>query len=228
MKSAIVAIAILAVTAGAVVWLETDSQAGKESNSYARRIPLSIGRWKGEELPSSADVERILGTTDLLTRKYFNENDEQVEFAAVFAKDNRRAAHPPEICYKGEGYEIEAPSQRTYILEWPDSGFQPGTDAVASFASSASVELTVQDVVFRKDSERILVQYWFKTGSFCTSNLLVHEWHMLKNNILGRHASNALLRVSTVVRHDQTVEEARALIEDFCRQVFPYTIASMP
>ena len=124
-KHLLIATVVLAATALLTVVLEREAPVKTRGHSFARRIPLKFGRWRGEELPVGEAVVETLETDDVLMRSYTKDTGEKIVFAAVFAMDNRRAAHPPEICYRGQGWSVEGKSNARHRVRTPASGYIP-------------------------------------------------------------------------------------------------------
>jgi len=229
-KPFIIIAAILAVSAAAIIHFEMEPPSVDKKHGFARRIPLEFGEWKGEELPNHPDVIRILRTDDLLMRIYTGSAKVQVVFAAVFAENDRSAAHPPEICFQGQGWSIEGYARRTYPVSRAD--FEPGETKLEKIAHlDEPANFTFSELIIRRGAdERQLVHYWYKTGPECSSSLIAHEWQMLINNLRGHNTTNSLLRVSTNVRSSrpEDIQAARELVTKFCQDIYPYTLAAMP
>jgi len=239
-KHIILTLAILAVTASVTVYLEIKPSVAKKNFSFARRIPLTLGVWRGEEMKVSQAVINTLLTDDLLMRSYTNHKRQTVIFAAVFATDNRRAAHPPEICYRGQGWSVEGKTSRCFPVNLPAGGYVPPSEENGEAGPQKLGHVTLLEepvdfaftelIIRHKSGQRQVVHYWYKTGGRSTNNLLLHEWHMLVNNAFHRGSTNSLLRVSCEARSESQgdIMAARLVVQDFCKAVFPYTIASMP
>jgi len=237
-----VAIVILAATAIVTVALERDAprETDRQGHSFAKRIPLEIGQWEAEELPVAPAVVEMLDTDDVLMRSYKNGKDQQIVFAAVFAMDNRRAAHPPEICYQGAGWSVEGKSDVHYTVQPPADGYIPpanenGQATPGELRPLTSlgdpINFTFTELIIRHpDGRHQVVHYWYKTGGKTTNSQIWHEYHMFLNNILYRGSSNSLLRVSASARtlSAEHIQAARAAVEDFSKAVYPYTLAAMP
>ncbi len=72
-------------------------------------IPYDIGQWHGEDLKLKEYVYKILGSKNVLSRRYSLDNDSQQVFLTIVASDNdRRVVHPPEVCLKGGGEKVIA------------------------------------------------------------------------------------------------------------------------
>jgi len=230
-KAMIISLCLLAVAAGGVVILERGGEASGGGVMHARRIPLRFGEWRGVEHLSDDKVSEILGTPDNLMRTYTNEEGREVIFAAVFAENNRRAAHPPEQCYRGQGMELVYKTYRTYPMPLPAGGYVSGDVVITDLSVGETMDFRVRELIVAKGSQRKVVHYWFKTGKRCTSSFVRHEINMFSNALFGSApVSNALLRVSSYAESDseKDIEAARRAVQAFAQAVFPYTISALP
>lgn len=188
-------------------------------SEYAKKIPRVLGPWIGpdEDVPPDPLTVKILRTTDMIGRRYQHKDRaaEAVDLAVVFAVDNRRAVHAPEMCYAGAGWELAAP-KRFLAYEAPDADGQPTRYEVA--------ELLLQKGGLQ------LVHYWFKAGSASTPRSFRHTLTLWWNNLRGKHATNALIRTATDVS-DQTedsIKRSRRRLADFHRRLFPEALRVLP
>ena len=72
-------------------------------------LPLTIGRWVGEDLPLSEAVVRVTDTDDYVHRVYQNRGGPGVVslFLAYGVRFRDLAPHRPEVCYPGAGWTLE-------------------------------------------------------------------------------------------------------------------------
>jgi EpsI family protein len=167
----------------------------------AANIPLVAGEWYGVEEPISEETKRILETDDVITRSYsvLGENEPPVQMAVVYSPDNRRVAHPPEVCYKGAGWEC---SEKVIVEH---EGIPPLVRLkLASNRSS-------QDVVL----------YCYKAGDDMTANYYRQQFNIITNQILMKATSSALLRFSTGVMPNESHKDAERRIVRFVREILP-------
>jgi len=246
-KPAIISITILAVTTAIVLFFEQEPAVSKAKRHFARRIPLQLGEWKGSEEPLDPEVVEVLGTDDMLMRNYVNNAGDVVTFAAVFAKDNRRAVHEPMVCYNAQGWSVQQKGVARYAVRPPASGYIPltGYDDVAGadggdpkappelhqiteFADP--VELRPMELVIRQDRRWRVVHYYYKTGRRTTFSQHWHVINMCINKVMTREASNALVRISTNCRSGspEDIQAAKDLVREFSRLIYPYIIAGLP
>ncbi len=169
----------------------------RQAEAYGLMIPRQIGEWTSRELPLSDSTYEILETRDVIVREYANAEREAVYLAVIFAENNRKVAHPPEVCYAGAGYQVE--SKRARRL---------------------SPELIAAELVLVKPGERELVLYWYGLGGFFTPNYYSQQLRVVLRQVLLRHTRVSLVRVSTPV--SGTIEEADRRLKEFALLLLPY------
>ncbi|MFZ2602637.1 MAG: exosortase C-terminal domain/associated protein EpsI [Candidatus Omnitrophota bacterium] len=160
-------------------------------------FPKTIGGWQGTDIPLEKRDYEILETTNLIMREYKNEKGNIVYLYIIYSGDNRRALHPPEVCYSGSGATM---LNKSVI---------PITNSLK--ANKFTVE--------NKDSRQLVV-YWFKSNELNTYNYLKQQIKSVVGRMLGKQASGAMIRVSTEIKNGDQ-DEALKLIKAFCKQIEP-------
>lgn len=160
-------------------------------------FPKVIGGWQGTDIPLEKRDYEILETTNLIMREYKNEKGDIVYLYIIYSGDNRRALHPPEVCYSGSGATML------------NKSVVPITNSLK--ANKFTVE--------NKDSRQLVV-YWFKSNELNTYNYLKQQIKSVAGRMLGKQASGAMIRVSTEIKNGDQ-DEALKLIKAFCKQIEP-------
>ena len=106
--------------------------------------------------------------------------------AVVYSPDNRRVVHPPEVCYKGAGWEC---SEKVVVQH---DGIPP----------------LVRLKLANSNSRHDIVLYCYKAGNEITSNYYRHQLNIIANQTLMRATSSALLRFSTAVMPNERQADA--------------------
>ena len=165
-------------------------------------IPRTIGPWNvvSERGPSEKEKE-ILETDAILTRTYSRGTPLQCELSVVFARDNRRVAHPPEICYKGSGWTVEKRS----VVGFPVAG-KP---------------FRANRLLLLRGTARMLVLYWYKAGPHATENYLNMQWHIVASHFTRRGSSSALCRVSALSPGPDDDHATVATLREFAALAIP-------
>ncbi|MFO8006907.1 MAG: EpsI family protein, partial [Candidatus Brocadiia bacterium] len=128
--SGAVVVCLLALTAGAALYLSWPRQTA-EATAVLARVPRRLGEWEGMDQTLDERVYEILGTEDVLSRVYVNDQGQQVQMLVVLARQVRRRTHPPEQCLTGEGFRITAARDRPVDL---GGGGGPGRVGVRELA----------------------------------------------------------------------------------------------
>ncbi len=167
------------------------------TNLKARNLPTELGLWGGREVVVPQYVLDILETKDVVERSY---NDSMqgaaIDMAVVYSPDNRRVAHPPEVCYKGAGWEVN--DARIVQIE----GLPPMVRLVISH-----------------DRQKDIVFYCYKSGPDFIADYWKQQWNIVWNYLTGRPTASALVRFSIGAGRDESASEQRLI--GFMRLMMP-------
>lgn len=172
----------------------------KEDTVNIHLFPKTIGPWTSEELTITEDEYAILETRNAFVRRYTNQDSkEQVYLYIVFSQNNRKVAHPPEICYTGSGLTIVETKDVTL-----NTSPQP-TQA--------------KRLILEKKSFRHMAYYWFKVADTFTPHYWSQQILIAIKTLLGQPASSALVRLSVDIKDDQDILEKSKTIEHFAQDI---------
>jgi EpsI family protein len=198
----LVAILALAVTTPLVLYLQYDVPAGQSFESLRDKVPATIGTWhQVAERGPTEDEKRILETDAILTRTYSRGEGPNCDLSITFARDNRRVAHPPEICYKGSGWGVEEKE----VVELSIDG-QP---------------FYVNRLLLIRGNSRLHVFYWFKAGPSNSASYLAMQWNIIKLHFTHRGSGSALLRLTATSTHAEDDKPALAALREFAAVAIP-------
>ena len=202
-------LAILAVVATASL-LFYFTEPPVSSSGVLAEIPQSIGQWQGLEGAISEREKEILGTEDILCVNYSAPGHRQARLLIVIAHQSRRRSHPPEKCFKGEGYYCE--STRVQSLDMP---------------IGKGESLRVRELLYEKSSEKRLVWYFFKNGPDFGTSYFGHQFKVAIARFTGQQASDVLIRVDAPLANGN-IEETRTNLRDFLTIMLPHLIDKLP
>ncbi len=188
-------VAIILIFTAIVTNAPTKYGTGTEPQVSA--FPKEIGEWKGEDITLSERDYEILETKNLIMRDYKNPKGDSVYLYIIYSADNRRALHPPEICYSGGG---------ATILE----------KSVIPITNSLKAN---QFIIENKDSRQLVV-YWFNSTNLSTYSYLKQQIKIVADRMLRKKTYGAMIRVSAVIK-DNNVEVALGLIKAFVEKMEP-------
>ncbi len=164
---------------------------------YTAEIPQILGEWKSnEQYPVDKRTIQILETEDILFRHYQKQGSSPVLLCVVAsASSNRKVAHPPEICYRGAGWEVTG--KKTITL---------------STGHKANL------LTLSQGNRQQVAVYWYKFGDLHTYNYYYHQAHALLNFFKVKKGGIALIRLSAPVT--STPEETLQQIDRFAKDAF--------
>lgn len=197
-------IVALALASPLALYLQYDVPAAQGLEELKRKVPTQMGDWcmvPGAERGPTEDEKRILETDAVLTRTYTRGSGPQCDLSITFSRDNRRVAHPPEICYKGGGWSVEANELVSFLVE-----------GRAFYANRL--------LLFRGGT-RLHVLYWFRAGQADSASYLRMQWNIIKLQFTRRGSSSALLRVSAISSSPDEDRAVLAALRDFAAAVIP-------
>ena len=174
---------------------------------YTQSIPMIVGDWYGREVPMDERTYEILETKDAIMREYTNSDNERVLLAIVFAADNRKVAHPPEVCFAGGGWSR--------------------TDKVVQTVTVENRTIEVNRLLLKKGANKQIVLYLYKAGGKLTPNYYSQQLNIILNGMLRRKTSSALIRVSSLADGDD-VKGAMERTRKFTGEVIPVLEEYLP
>ena len=159
---------------------ESGNAQGRSSQADAP-IPTRIGDWVGRDVPLSPRTLELLGTDRVINRAYLHPSGDRVHLCLVRSSGDRRALHPPEVCYRGWGYEI-CGRQRLWI------------------GVSGPPELTFRAnaVSLRKEAQTSVALFWYQVGEHFLSSYVHQQLLLALSRITGgSDRVGGLVRLST-------------------------------
>jgi EpsI family protein len=197
---------LLAATAAAALPLSMTT-ADFPPTSRTRAIPADLAGWTGTDARLERRVLEILGTDDVLFRRYARADMAgEVDLYVVHSADSRRVAHVPDICFNGDGFTP---------IEADDAPLPVG-----------SREITAERRLFARGDALLLVYFWYRLDGVDEWSYLRHEWRAVWHQFRRAPAEGSLLRVSVAVGPGG-VAEAEARVARFGRDVLPSVIAAV-
>jgi len=154
------------------------------TTSLPQGISSQVAGWTTTELPLDPSTFDIVGTRNAHMLKFEQPNHPPIFLYYLSAADSRKIGHPPELCFKADGYEV---------LERRSSAIHlPARDIPA-------IRLQV-----RRGDYQLLVFYWYQIGGVPTASYLGQQWSWLWTHLKGlTHTSESreasLVRISTKI-----------------------------
>lgn len=177
--------------------------------SYAKEVRLQLGDWSGVDRPVDADTIRILQTDDIVNRHYVSPDQSWVDLTIIFAKEQRKVAHPQEICLKGAGYNIQDYSRPTIPV-----------------GPMHQAGIPVVKLRTEHGRDKYLVYYWYKCADHYTSSYYWENMLIIWSQVTLRPANGALIKLTTPIENDIATSEKR--LADFLGLVMPEISSKLP
>ncbi|WP_143735689.1 VPLPA-CTERM-specific exosortase XrtD [Microbulbifer mangrovi] len=161
-------------------------------------FPMDLGDWSGSAYSLEQGIENLLAADDYLIADFSATAGDYVNlYMAYYVSQNEgRSVHSPRLCIPGGGWKITDFKTVSYALA-------DGSDFPIN---RAEIEL---------NSEKQLVYYWFEQRGRRVANEYLMKWYLLVDSIKLNRTDGALVRVTTVVGHDEDVADADARIATF-------------
>ncbi|MEA3561038.1 MAG: EpsI family protein [Candidatus Omnitrophota bacterium] len=203
-KTCLITIALLGLTLLGLAYVgRRQSIPAAEIN--LKDIPLTLGEWKGKDVPISERSLEILETKDVLIREYTNARGKKASLVIVYSSVNRGAFHPPEICFLGGGTELL------------DKGITK--IEIAEGGENLPV-IEVNRLLMKDRAGKKIAWYWFTAGNRVVSSYYRQQGYFIWDELSRGRGCGSLIRVSTrATRGD--IEEADSSGRDFISQITP-------
>jgi len=154
-----------------------------------RAIPSHIASYTAREIPLSPRTLALLGTDRVVNREYRDPEGASVHLCVVRARDRRTSFHPPEVCYRGWGYEIQ--DRDSVEIDGPRGPF------------------TANRMVIEKPGRRLLCLFWYTSGGRPHASFVAQQLRVLFSPFFGGSGEGALVRLSTGIDGDLPAADAR-------------------
>lgn len=193
-----------------ITYLLSNDVPAQHKAVYAKQLPAFINGWHGEDIEVDERTLEILETDDVLMREYKKEENPPILLCIVYASNNRKVSHPPEVCYKGSGWSLEEK-----------------IPVVFSIKSDKFPEFSAIKLIIEKGEQKQLVLYWYKCNSEYTTNYYKQQIHIVKNQIITGKSTSGLVRISTpIINNDE--ETAMMRVQRFSLDMLPFITEYLP
>ena len=167
----------------------------EKSIDLTRLIPGSMESWAGADLELEDGTLRLLGTNNVLLRLYKDTSGrfDPVCLCLTFTWGNHRVTHPPEICYEGQGWEIQGKKEMSFTVQ-----------------ADPPVDLRVNRMRIFKRGEVHEVVVWYRSAGSETASYLQQKFEMLLSKLFGTGRWTAMVRLSCRVEGEDRALESIA------------------
>jgi len=215
LNRAIVLFVVLLAGAGAVVRANRPETAPPRVSF--ERFPFELEGWKGQSLPPmDAQVLKILGVDDYMSRVYFSPERASAGLYVGYYQSQRQgdAIHSPQNCLPGAGWE---PTSSGYL-------------AIPVAVGGESSTISVNRYLIQKGIDRQLVLYWYQSHGRVVASEYWSKFYLVRDAVALNRTDAALVRVivPVVPNLDGAESRAEAQAVDFVKRIFPVLPSYLP
>jgi EpsI family protein len=140
-------------------------------------------------------------------REYVHDGDaaarHPVLLCITFSAGSHRIAHPAEVCYEGQGWDVAVNEEIVLDLEGEGAGQE------------------VNHLLISRKEERCEVIVWYRTSTQETSSFIRQKFEMLFAHLFGGRRWSAMIRLSAF---EEPGSEATAIesLEKFAQALHPH------
>lgn len=181
----------------------------KPSRLPLSAFPLTLDAWKASELSLDKNIESALGFDDYVLADYVQSDSDlhkrnSINFYVAYYSSQRKGVspHSPQVCMPGGGWIITSLTERPVKV----SDTQP---------------FVVNRAVITREHSRQLVYYWFDQRGRKIANEYWMKWYLLADSITKNRTDGALVRITTLLENDESLEDADARLAHFMQSAVP-------
>jgi len=198
-KKVLITILLTVITAVSVQYVRSVEPL---TNERLYEFPLTIGEWRGRDIPMEDWVYQSLNTDYAILRDYHMPQGNTVNLAVVWYEDKEVAFHAVESCLGGVGNKVKDKS--IYSVTLPR-----GT-------------LEVERLLVNRDNQEYLVFYFYVSSGYSSPSQTQVRKHILLQRLMMKRASAALVRMMMPINVD--AQSSLAVLENFVEEVYPVLI----
>jgi EpsI family protein len=161
---------------------------------------LNLPSWQSKKIPMDEQTYDVVGTHDAYMFQFdplaVSPKPFPVYLYWVHSENSRKIGHPPELCYRGDSYEILQKTQEQIRVE--------------------NRSIPINRLVVERGNYRLLVYYWYRIGGVETASYLEQQlrwaWNQIKHSqgIQEATQEGTMIRVSTEIENQQPESAALA------------------
>ena len=177
------------------------------------RFPTQFGPWQRTGIePVDLATKAQLGADELMNVDYLAQADGRYVNLFVAWFQSQRAGtsqpHSPQVCL-------------------PASGWVPESTGLIDIHTTAG-KISVNRYVIAKGTERAVVLYWYQTPRRVIAGEWAAKFWLMTDALRDRRTDTSLVRITTWVAGNTTVDSATKVATDYARQVYPLLRETFP
>lgn len=174
-------------------------------------LPLTLGPWKGKEVPLDPSVVKAAAADDYLSRWYYNENtgDSIRVYVPYYGNPRTMIGHYPDVCY-------------------PASGWKQLVSRIENVRRGPTQEGTIPAIFYRfqKAGSRVAVMSFYIVGGQYTADRSAAE--RASHKAASRENTNYLAQMQLTFAGDPSPEQVLRATADFLGRFLPELERHLP
>ena len=168
------------------------------------QFPMEIAQWRGTQQFLSQEIMKELWADDYVSALYRNPataNTIQLLIPFYAVQGAQNAAHAPQSCLLGSGFDLLRSKDRTVPVNGGGS-------------------LTVRTLLMKQGDTKILSSYFFFMRGRVITDPWVNKFYMMVDAFRDRRTDGALVRAELHMTPGQSEEEAFEVLSGFLKEVW--------
>jgi exosortase D (VPLPA-CTERM-specific) len=176
-------------------------------------FPGKVENWTGKVDRLDQIFLDALKLDDYLLADYTAAEGKAVNVYSAYYGSQRSGAavHSPRTCLPGDGWVLDQFGQRR--LDGIAVNGQP---------------LQVNRSIIKKGDAAQLVYYWFQQRGRIITNEYLVKWYLFRDSVMMRRTDGALVRLTTLIWPDESVDDADARLTDLAGKLAPHLETYIP
>jgi EpsI family protein len=210
-------VVVLLVLAAGMVELRGDTDHVPPSVPLSQ-LPMTLGGWRGADIPLEGYVLDVLGKGVFLNRSYLPTQpgtDAETRgaiglFIGYFPTQRTgQAIHSPQNCLPGAGWTFDVKGT-TELVDAQGRHYRVG------------------DYLISNGSNRDEVLYWYRSHGRTIASDYAAKWYTLTDSMLHDRTDAALVRVITALQPGESREDGHRRVVKFAETMSPLLSAYIP
>jgi EpsI family protein len=175
-------------------------------------FPRAFGSWTSTDIALDKEVRDVLGPGDFLMREYNNPaTTRNVNLFIAYFPSQRTGdtIHSPKNCL-------------------PGSGWTPVRSDRITLAVPGHAPFLVNRYLIAQGQQRQLVLYWYWAHNRAVASEYAAKFYLISDSIRMHRSDGSLVRVTTVLAENQTIESAQQTLISFAGHVVPLLNTYVP
>ncbi|MFC1706853.1 exosortase C-terminal domain/associated protein EpsI [Planctomycetota bacterium] len=173
--------------------------------NVTQHVPKTVGPWTGSDSQLGRKVRGILGTEDLLLRRFRREGSSgTTEVFMVYTASDK--THPPDFCYIGSGHQE---------LERGLGTLTTGTTVIEA-----------NRFLFKRGGQNVLVYYWYRVDRTNVASYFTYRWSSALRRLRG-HRGACMIRLTATTGPDG-IQEAEDRLAVFANEALDAVLDPIP